>query len=227
MATFHYSVKTGKRGTANEHSRYIARTGKYAQRSDDLIFTQHGNLPQWATTPGEFWLGADKFERTNGSAYKEIVLALPIELSPDQRLALVQMFIAQQLYGKTYQFAIHCPISALAQVLQPHVHIMYSDRIPDGIPRAPDQYFRRHNPLDPSAGGCKKDSGGRNPTELGAELVQQRAAWAVLMNMHLSLNGHEARVDHRSNRDRGISSSPGPHLGPARIRGLQKDQGFI
>ncbi len=86
---------------------------------------------------------------------------------------------------------------------QPHAHIMFSDRTPDGIERVPSQHFKRYNPRNPEHGGCKKDRGGREPSVLKNELVSRRESWADLQNEFLEANGHAARVDHRSNKDRG------------------------
>ena len=39
---------------------------------------------------------------------------------------------------------------------QPHCHLMFSERLLDGIERDPDQFFKRFNSKDPSKGGAKK-----------------------------------------------------------------------
>lgn len=221
MASYHLSIKSGKRGKATEHAAYIAREGKHgrAANREDLIATEHGNLPDWADgNPASFWNMADKHERKNGAAYRELELALPAELKPEQHIALLQDFVKAELPGKPYQLAIHEPIAALGEVKQPHAHIMFSDRKPDGIERTPSQHFKRYNPTNPELGGCKKDSGGREPGELKNELVSRRENWASLQNKFLEANGHAARVDHRSNKDRGIHSSPERHLGPVGIK---------
>jgi len=42
-------------------------------------------------------------------------------------------------------------------------------------------------------GGCRKDSGGKEPALLREELKSRRARWVELQNRHLELNGHPAR----------------------------------
>lgn len=81
-------------------------------------------MPAWAEhNPAEFWQAADDYERANGSAYREIEIALPRELTPPQRLALVQDFVSQELGKKhAYQFAIHTPKAALEKGEQPHAN---------------------------------------------------------------------------------------------------------
>jgi len=227
MASYHLSIKSGKRGKASSHAAYIAREGKHgrAEKREDLIATEHGNLPEWANgNPSLFWKMADEHERKNGAAYRELEVALPAELEPAQHLALLQEFVRAELSGKPYQLAIHEPIAALGQVKQPHAHIMFSDRKPDGIERTPSQHFKRYNPANPEQGGCKKDSGGREPGILKNELVSRRENWANLQNQFLEANGHTARVDHRSNKDRGIQVSPERHLGHVGIKKLTPEE---
>ena len=39
---------------------------------------------------------------------------------------------------------------------QPHVHLMFNERLQDGIERDPEQYFKRYNSKNPERGGLKK-----------------------------------------------------------------------
>lgn len=226
MASYHFSIKSGKRGKAREHAAYIAREGKYGQnKGRDLIAKEHGNLPEWAEdNPLLFWKMADEHERVNGSAYREFEMALPLELTPDQRLQLVRDFVKQEVGEKPYQLAIHEPQAALGGVKQPHGHIMISDRIPDGIERLPHQHFSRFNPSHPDQGGCKKISGGKDWGTFKNGLMTLRGNWAKLQNRYLEKYGHEARVDHRSNRDRGIDSEREKHLGTVEIKMMSSDE---
>ncbi len=223
MATYHLTAKIGQKGKAQPHAAYIAREGKYSgsNRYEDLEATAYGNMPAWAEhNPAEFWQAADENERANGSTYRELEVALPRELTPTQRLELVHDFIAQELGEKhAYQFAIHTPKAALEKGEQPHAHIMYSERIRDGIERDPEQYFKRYNSKNPDKGGAKKFSGGKNANELKSELLEQRERWANLQNYHLEKHGHNERVDHRSLKDQGITDrEPEKHLSGAGVR---------
>jgi hypothetical protein len=135
-------------------------------------------------------------------------------------MKLVQDFIWMHAANKPYQYAIHAPAAALEGNSQPHVHLMVSDRLLDEIERPPEQLFRRHNPWHPERGGAKKDSGGKSPMELRQHVTGIRASWAYLQNNALEKNGHSARVDHRSYKERGIARSPEPHLGHLRIKSM-------
>lgn len=223
MATYHLTAKIGQKGKAKPHAAYIAREGKYigSTRYEDLEATNYGNMPAWAEhNPAEFWQAADENERANGSTYRELEIALPRELTPPQRLELVQDFIDQELgENHAYQFAIHTPKAALEKGEQPHAHIMYSERIRDGIERDPEQYFKRYNAKQPEKGGAKKYRRGNGMVEVKVELSEQRERWANLQNYHLEKNGHNERVDHRSLKDQGITErEPEKHLNGAGVR---------
>jgi hypothetical protein len=224
MASYHLTAKIGKKGKAAAHAAYIAREGKYSGRDryEDLEATASGNMPEWAAhNAAYFWQAADEHERVNGSVYREIEVALPRELTPAQRLELVQAFIAQELGDQhAYQFAIHTPKAALEANDQPHAHLMYSERIRDGIERDPKHYFKRYNAKRPEQGGAKKFSGGKSSKELKAELLGWRERWATLQNAHLEKHGHETRVDHRSLKDQGINRDPEKHLGAIGVNRL-------
>jgi hypothetical protein len=226
MASFHFSIKSGKRGKAREHSAYIAREGKHATNSKrDLVAIGHGNLPEWANNRlATFWRIADEAERCNGAAYREFEVALPVELTPDQNRELVETLIEHEIGNKTYQYAIHSPKAALGSGNQPHAHIMFSDRVPDNIERAPAQHFRRFNSRHPENGGCRKDSGGKERSALRNYVVSVRENCAALLNNSLEKYGHTARVDHRSNMDRGLTRQPERHLGHVRVKLMTQDE---
>jgi hypothetical protein len=226
MASYHLTARIGAKGKAASHAAYISREGKYSgrERYEDLEATGHGNMPKWAEhAPANFWTAADEYERANGSVYREIEVALPRELTPDERRGLVEDFVRRELGDQhVYQWAIHTPKAALEKGEQPHAHIMYSERRLDGIERDPDQFFKRYNAKNPEKGGAQKASGGKARGEMKQELLELRERWADVQNIHLQLNGHDVRVDHRSLKDQGIDRAPEKHLGGAGVRALDQ-----
>lgn len=212
MAIARLSVGIGKKGKASPHAQYIAREGKYAKPSnhqEKLENTGHGNMPKWAEAePNFFWQSADAHERANGSTYREHVIALPRELTPDQRHDLILDWIEQEIGDKhAYQYAIHNP-PALDGREQPHCHLMFSERTIDGIERDPDQYFKRYNAKKPERGGARKANTGLGYTERKADLVAQRERWETVCNKHLEQAGSKATISMKSNKDRGLKSTP-------------------
>ena len=217
MASFHFKIKSGKKGRAVGHAEYIAREGIHQKRGD-LMFTGHGNMPSWAQESARaFWAPADLFERSNGAVYRESIVALPRGLSVDQLRVLVNDMVPGLVGSRPYQLAVHSPKSSIDGGKNPHLHLMYSDRVPDGIERSPETYFRRFNPQCPSNGGCRKLSGGRNRMELRDELIARRKFAAEVQNRHLAQYGRTDFVDHRTLKAQGVNRAPERHLGPAKI----------
>jgi len=218
MATYHFEIKSGR--NASDHADYVARQGFHRKR-EDLVESGHGNLPAWANDdPKVLWKAAEKFERKNGAVYREAIIALPGELTTEQNKVLVNDLVSKLCPGKSFQFAIHAPTSSLEGESNPHVHLMTSDRMQDGIERPAERFFRRYNSKQPERGGCKKASGGRDRKQVREDLIATRKVVADTINHHLASSGHEARVDHRTLKEQGVRRKPERHLGPARVRGM-------
>lgn len=212
MAIGRISIKTGSKGKGWSHANYILRQDKYkthSAKSEKLEHTSHGNMPQWANDdPSFFWKMADEHERKNGSVYREHILTLPRELSPEQRLELVQDWIKQEIGDKhPYTFAIHNPL-ALDGKEQPHCHLMFCERELDGIERGADTFFKRYNSKDPTKGGAKKANTGLDRDTRKQLLKEQRERWGSVVNKHLEKANSLNRVDMRNWRERGLSEKP-------------------
>ena len=190
MALGRISIKVGTKGKALPHSKYILREDQYAPKNNKLEKLEsigHGNMPAWAEhDPKIFWQMADLHERKNGSTYREHIITLPRELNESQRLDLVQDWVAQEIGDKyAYSFAIHNP-TAMDGKEQPHCHLMFSERLLDGIDRDPEQFFKRYNSKDPSKGGAKKDNTGLMDSVRKTLIKEQRNRWEQLCNKHLA-----------------------------------------
>ncbi|WP_198283338.1 MobA/MobL family protein [Sphingomonas sp. PAMC 26617] len=227
MAIARLKMKTGGTGKAGPHASYIFREGHYARDTtlERLDATETGNMPSWAQdNPVAFWRAADAHERVNGTTYREMEIALPRELSVEDRTALVRAFVAQEVgTAHAYQWAIHTPLSSSDGGEQPHVHLMFSERQVDGIERGPDQYFKRANSKAPERGGAKKGYGAHGGAWLSREDASEamkalRGRWEGMANDHLARAGREERIDMRSYADRGIDITPAARLLPSAWR---------
>lgn len=233
MATSHIEVKAGKRGQAVQKSDYISRRNAYEnfRGEGELESTDSGNMPKWADSPKEFWQAADEYERKNATAYREIILALPREMTAAQRQALVKDFIKTQFSDKhAFEWGIHNPKASLEKGDQPHVHIIYSERLRDGNDRSPDTYFKRYNAKAPEKGGCQKYNPCAEITKItpnaqqkirdarADDLLSLRRNAQDVSNKHLEAGGYIGRVDMRSLADRGIDREPEQKLGARRIK---------
>lgn len=218
MAHYHASVKAGPKGTGASHAQYIERGGRFtAEKYGAIGESEPGNLPAWAGgSAARFFAAADEHERANGNAYREFELALPVELSEPERGRLVREFVAEQLGSRhAYLWAIHEPKGH-----NPHVHIMFSERLVDGLERSQEQYFKRANKQHPELGGHLKSDWFTGKG--GPEAVEAvRARWAEVQNLALERAGIEARVDHRSLEAQGLEREAGQHRGPA-VSGIEE-----
>ncbi|WP_312283706.1 MobA/MobL family protein [Candidatus Igneacidithiobacillus taiwanensis] len=223
MAIYHLTIKSGSRAGeskgAGGKSRYLLRQGPYSverkeiiegatvrtvevDKTHELVFSESGNMPEWADAPVKFWDASDRYERANGSTYREIEVALPGELTFEQQIALAKDFaatISNTKDGKTpYTLVIHQQDPSNPQ--NRHVHIILSDRINDGIARGPEQFFKRYNSKEPKKGGARKMEDRRaKPGQNWAH--NMRPLWAQIANRHLEKAGLSVRIDHRSLED--------------------------
>ena len=209
MAISMLKVRTGAKGRAKKHYLYIAKDEYYEKDLDEVVYSVSGNLPSWATgDPKLFFTTADEYERANGTAYREHILSLPRELNHQQRVELVGDWIAQEMGEKyAYQAVIHNKI-ALDGGEQPHLHLMFSERLIDGIERTPEQFFKRYNSKNPSKGGCKKDNTGLKTAERKQLLKQTRERAERMINKHLVNHRHEPTADFRNWVQRGLDQKP-------------------
>jgi MobA/MobL family len=220
----HYIKREGRYAPAphkndqrvSDQSKYNARKDQFADRhEDEIVFKGAGNMPKWPkTNPQEndqhYWDACDKYERANGRLSRNFILALPRELTDDQRYALTEGFIksiavTKDGQGLPFSFAIHQD----KDNHNPHTHIMISERANDGINRNASTWFKRANPKTP------KDGGARKTEDLKAIswLFGAREKWAAACNTALENAGSSERVDHRSYREQRIHKIPTVHVG--------------
>lgn len=211
VSIFHLTVKRGSRSenrlSVAKHE-YIMRLGRFSDRHDgELAHAESGNMPVWAADdPHQFWNLSDARERANATLYHEVEFALPRELTREQQVEAARE-LAHSICGDhhPYSWGLHDKAG------NPHVHLMFSGRTLDGIDRDSELFFKRYNSKAPEKGGCRKESSG---DARGPEWVSRvRQDWQEIANRRLAAGGHDERIDHRSNKARGIEEAPGVHLG--------------
>ena len=232
MAIYYLDIKTGSRSSgqsARAKCHYILRHGRYAPRpgqSTEVLHATSGHMPSWAEDrPADFWAAADLHERANARLFKELVVALPIELGLDEQRALADQFAetvtthTDPATGETERLPFTLALHA-GHNTNPHFHLVFTERVNDDLERPAEQWFRRHNAKVPERGGARKTRR-LKPTSW---LEETREAWATVANSALEAAGHDARIDHRTLAEQGIDRVPGVHLGPIRhmeARGFQ------
>lgn len=236
MAIYHLSVKPVQRS----HGR--SATGAAAYRSGERIEDQRtGEVHDYTKkqgvehseiiTPnkeiidrGRLWNLAELAEkRKDGTPAREYEVALPEELSPEQRLTLVRDF-GQALagwHGCAVDLAIHAP-GRNGDHRNHHAHIMCTTR-----------RFEFGGALGSK---CDVELSDRDRAKKGlvgrkVELELVRAQWAHLVNRSLERAGCTERVSHENLEKQGVDRQPTIHLGPTvtamERRGVQTALGEI
>ncbi|MEO5755759.1 MAG: Ti-type conjugative transfer relaxase TraA [Mesorhizobium sp.] len=156
-----------------------------------------------------FWNRVEAFEKRQDAQFaKEFIVALPVELSKEQNIALMRQFVFEQVLarGQVADWVYH------DEPGNPHVHLMTTLR-----------------PLTETGFGAKKvavvgEEGEVLRNEAGKivyrpwsgdkqEFLEQRNGWLDLQNQHLALGGLEMSVDGRSYAERGIGLVATVHIG--------------
>lgn len=169
------------------------------------IVLPEGADAEWARDRSTLWNQAEAAEkRKDARVAREIEVALPHELTAEQRLELTREF-AHDLadrYGVAVDFAIHSPHGD-TDVRNHHAHIMLTTRKVerDGLGEKTDLELENKRLI----------ALGR-PTSHD-QLRDIRLDWEDRANRHLALAGHDIRIDHRSHRDCGLEIEPTQHMG--------------
>ena len=211
----HCNVKTGTRASGQSAAAkydYISRDGKYAKAGrKEVVHLESGCMPAFASSDARlYWSAADSHERSNGRLFRSLTAALPNTLDASARLELSRRFAAQVTGGELpYTLALHAGRSKQAGVDDnPHLHLVFSERVNDGVERGAEQWFRRASPKkgDPASGGARKTE----RTKPRSWLEETRSAWAGEMNLAFERAG----VD-----DRATAESHATQLARARAAG--------
>ena len=219
--TYSCKVRAGRKGTALRHVRYILRKAEYRPdsavspddrgvRYNDLIAAGHANLPSWAVGgPETFFAASDRFERANGTSFRSVMFALPRALSTEVLIEIIKQFCEAQ-YGDRhgYSWALHNPKAAIEGGDQPHVHVMFCERIIDARSLGPERYFKTWNRKCPERGGYRKAGWELTKGERRRVLIGLRKFVADLINEHLAAHRLVGRITHESFEARGLAVRP-------------------
>ncbi|AJC82322.1 conjugal transfer relaxase TraA 1 (plasmid) [Rhizobium etli bv. phaseoli str. IE4803] len=162
-----------------------------------------------------FWNAVDAFEtRADAQLARELIIALPEELTRAENITLVREFVRDNLTSKGMiaDWVYHDKDG------NPHIHLMTTLR-----------------PLTEEGFGAKKvpvlGEGGKplrvvTPDRPNGKIVYKvwagdketmkawKIAWAETANRHLALAGHDIRLDGRSYAEQGLDGIAQKHLGP-------------
>jgi hypothetical protein len=240
MAIYHCSVKTFSRRngqSATAAAAYRAgeklldeQTGElhdYRKKggviSATMILPSHA--PLWASDRARLWNEVERAEtRINSTVAREFEIALPHELSPDDRERLAHEFARELVeeHGFAADVAIHAPpafkkggTGKMIDNQNHHAHILLSTRR-----LGPDGFTQKTREFDAKGRSDKASE------RFGPALIEYwRERFGVLQNQFLEAAGVEQKVDHRSHQARGLAAEPTRHLGPA-VVGFERRTGI-
>ena len=232
MAMYHLSVKYVSRNQGR------SAVGAAAYRSATKLYNDHDglthdytgktgvihseillpdNAPRELLDRQNFWNAVEKAEkRKDARTAREIEIALPLELTPEQQLTLTRDYINNNFVnlGMGADIAIHdgkhghrkddrheeAQHDKSIKKNNPHAHVLLTTRAitPEGLSKKKSpEWDKRQN------------------------VVLWREQWADIQNRELERLGFNDRVDHRSYIDRGIDREPTMHEGTT-VRQMEK-----
>ena len=161
------------------------------------------------------WNAVDAFEkRADAQLARELIIALPEELTWAENIALVREFVRDNLTsnGMVADWVFHDKDG------NPHIHFMTTLRPlaeagfgPKRVPVLGEngEPLRVVTPDRPNGKIVYKLWAGDKET-----MKNWKIAWAEAANLHLALAGHEIRLDGRSYAEQGLDGIAQKHLGP-------------
>ena len=234
MAIAHFSASIVSRGKgasvvlsaayrhcANMEYEREARTIDYTRKQGLLHeeFILPADAPKWVRlliadrsvsgASEAFWNKVEAFEkRADAQLARDLTIALPWELTPEQNIALVRDFVAKHILAKgmVADWVFHDNPG------NPHIHLMTTLR-----PLTEDGFGSKKVAVMGEDGQPTRTKSGKILYELWAGSTEDfnvlREGWFERQNHHLALGGIDLRIDGRSYEKQGIDLEPTIHLG--------------
>ncbi|WP_064713600.1 Ti-type conjugative transfer relaxase TraA [Rhizobium bangladeshense] len=156
-----------------------------------------------------FWNKVEAFEkRADAQLARDLTIALPLELSAEQNIALMRDFVEKHVLAKgmVADWVFHDDPG------NPHIHLMTTLR-----PLSEDGFGSKKVAVVGEDGKPVRTKTGKIHYELWAGSTEDfnvlRDGWFELLNHHLALGGVDLRIDGRSYEKQGIDLAPTIHLG--------------
>ncbi|WP_149743990.1 Ti-type conjugative transfer relaxase TraA [Rhizobium sp. NFACC06-2] len=234
MAIAHFSASIVSRGSGRSvvlsaAYRHCAKM-EYEREGRTIDYTRKQGLlheefvlpagaPRWARVliadrsvsgaSEAFWNKVEAFEkRADAQLARDLTIALPLELSAEQNIALVRDFVEKHILAKgmVADWVYHDNPG------NPHIHLMTTLR-----PLTEDGFGSKKVAVIGEGGQPVRTKSGKILYELWAGSTDDfnvlRDGWFERLNQHLALGGIDLRVDGRSYEKQGVDLEPTIHLG--------------
>jgi len=191
-----YSLSHKSIGKSTQADRYTASAHiLYITRTRALHHIEAERMPQNGEHAADWMRHQEDHDRANARVVDKVMLALPRELSPSQRVALVRDFAESVSKGRApWLAAFH---DNTEEAHNPHCHLVFRDRDPETRKRV--------------VGFSEKGSTDR-----------LRVAWESHTNEALRLAKRPERIDRRTLEAQGVARRPTIHEG-VRARRMARD----
>lgn len=169
----------------------------------------------WARRRSVLWNAVEHTDRRDARLAREVLVALPPELTAVQRRNLVKRF-SQELadkYQNAVDFAVHLPRTGSDQ-RHHHAHILMTSR------QITTNGMGARTTLE--LGGRERYVRGLPPSKEDLLVIRER--WAEVTNDALREAGLSERIDHRSYKSQGLNREPTPMM-PQKIFYQEKTYG--
>jgi hypothetical protein len=186
-ATAAAAYRSGEQLTDERTGQVHDYTGKSDIYASEILKPE--NAPERLRDRATLWNEVEQVEkRKDAQLSREVMVALPVELSHDQKESLTREYVQAEFVsqGMIADIGYHDFDSH-----NPHAHIMLTMR-------------------DVDADGFGKK---RRDWNKRAEIERHRQAWAESVNKALEQAGYDERIDHRSLKEQGLDREPQIHLG--------------
>ncbi|SFB56745.1 plasmid mobilization system relaxase [Rhizobium sp. NFR07] len=234
MAVAHFSASIVSRGSGRSvvlsaayrhcakmeyvrEARTIDYTRKHGLLHEELVLP--AGAPRWVRSltadrsvsgaSEAFWNKVEAFEkRADAQLARDLTIALPLELSAEQNIALVRDFVEKHILAKgmVADWVYHDNPG------NPHIHLMTTLR-----PLTDDGFGSKKVAIIGDDGQPVRTKSGKILYELWAGSTDDfnvlRDGWFERLNHHLALGSIDLRVDGRSYEKQGIDLEPTIHLG--------------
>jgi ATP-dependent exoDNAse (exonuclease V) alpha subunit len=233
LAIFHCSIKIISRGKGQSAIASAAyRSGEPLDNEYDgkkrsyphkrgIVYTEillPNHAPLEYANRSALWNAVEKIEKQNNSQLaREVEVALPVELSLTQNIALVRAYVKRNFVnvGMCADVCVHDKDDG-----NPHAHIMLTMR-----PLNPDGSWGQKAHKENGNKIQNTDWNEHSKAELWRE------DWARCVNTFLEAKNSPERVDHRSYARQGTPQIPTIHIGPAATQmereGIPTDKGNV
>lgn len=183
-------------GVAAAHANYITRESTCSKLIGERLPTDRQQLKTWLHD-------REMSDRKNARVIDKLMIALPRELNAEQRDALLHDYCEHITQGRAnWAAAIH---DRDKDAHNPHAHVIIRDR--DAATDA--------KVLHTTAGKKVVAAFAARGITLDPMTTERfREEWEIHANAALERAGFDARIDRRSNIERGIEDDPTIHVGP-------------